>query len=56
MNYETENMGFKAQFAEDIYTFDEMRSMEQDLSFDATANAFKKYGVEWMIQSVLVSR
>lgn len=26
-------------------TFEEMRSMEQDLSFDAAANAFKKYGV-----------
>ena len=45
MNYETENMGFKAQFTEDNYTFEEMRSMEQDLSFDAAANAFKKYGV-----------
>ena len=40
MNYETENMGFKAQFTEDNYTFEEMRSMEQDLSFDAAANAF----------------
>ena len=26
-------------------TFEKMRSMEQDLSFDAAANAFKKYGV-----------
>ncbi len=26
-------------------TFEEMRSMEQDLSFEAAANAFKKYGV-----------
>ena len=26
-------------------TFEEMRSMEQDLSFNAAANAFKKYGV-----------
>ena len=28
-------------------TFEEMRSMEQDLSFDAAANAFKKYGVQF---------
>ena len=26
-------------------TFEEMRSMEQDLSFEAAANAFEKYGV-----------
>lgn len=28
-------------------TFEEMRSMNQDLTFDAAANAFKKYGVEF---------
>ena len=28
-------------------TFEEMRSMEQDLSFEAAANAFQKYGVQF---------
>lgn len=28
-------------------TFEEMRSMEQELSFEAAANAFKKYGVSF---------
>lgn len=28
-------------------TFEEMRSMEQDLSFEAAAHAFKKYGIEF---------
>lgn len=35
-------------------TFEEMRSMEQDLSFEAAANAFKKYGVQFGIEKYRV--
>ena len=33
--------------------FEEMRSMEQDLSFEAAANAFKKYGVPFARKSIV---
>ena len=38
MNYETEKES-------DGDTFEEMRSMKQNLTFEAAANTFKKYGV-----------
>ena len=61
MNFETENIEFKSQFTEEIYkevirrmikesdgdTFEEARSLEQELTFEAAEKIFMRYGVEF---------
>lgn len=46
MDLETERVGLQAQFAGNSY-FEELPSLEQALTFQAAAGAFKKYGAEF---------
>ncbi len=45
MNYENENTEFKDRVIEEMY--ESSRSLEQNLTFESTAKAFERYGVEF---------
>lgn len=46
MKYESECVEYKDQLIPDIY-FEEMRTLQQDLTFESAQNAFKRYKVDF---------